>query len=69
MQTWWMSIFKQMLWIQLHQRQVAMTATTVVAGLPIVKQYSAREKLAEKNAVRFEQIGIEFGDNDKLPTV
>lgn len=54
MQTWWMSIFKQMLWIQLHQRQVAMTATTVVAGLPIVKQNSAREKLAEKNAVRFE---------------
>ena len=54
MQTWWMSIFKQMLWIQLHQRQVAMTATTVVAGLPFVKQNSAREKLAEKNAVRFE---------------
>ena len=33
---------------------VIMTATTVVAGLPIVKQNSAREKLAEKNAVRFE---------------
>lgn len=58
-----------MLWIQLHQRQDVMTATTVVAGLPIVKQNSAREKLAEKNAVRFEKVGIELGDNDKLPTV